>query len=259
MKEQIERDREDLRNGAQPAQGLSYVPLLKSQRAPKSRVKLSKLSTLNILVYLEEGFQKSDRHVLDNIEKIKKEVAERSDLFGAVLEYLENKRVRDDLFYWTPGYRISNIFCFIVDLVPNFAQLYKDYFVEMVVCRRQLCDALSFVKERFSADYEQFSLMNMDLTMFKRCISPQIWMAEPRLPTQEQIKVLNLLGIPWYADFSEDIEAHIVMRISFIDVTIQSKKFTVSLDALVGLILADEWYREYWAARGIDMSRFQLN
>jgi len=253
MKEQIQRDREMLKNNTQNSPDFSYIPLLQSKPSTRARVKLSKLSTLNILVYLEEGFQKSDKHMLNNIERIKREVARREDLFEAILNYLENKKVRDNLFYWTPGYKISNIFCFIVDLLPNFVGLYKEYYIERVVCRKKLCDASTFVKERFSADYEQFNLMSIDLSMFSFCISAHIWSAECSF-SLEQTRALDQLRIVGLIDISDDIEAQIAPSASFVDMTVNGCEYTIRLDALVGLMTKDEKYRMFWARVGVDLS-----
>lgn len=256
MKEQIEKDRESLRNQSPQGVGFSYIPLLQAQKTAKTRVKLSKLSTLNILIYLEEGFQKNDKHMLNNIERIKKEMLQRSDLFEAVLEYLENKKVRDDLFYWTPGYRISNIFCFIVEIVPNFIQLYKEYYIEKIVCKREFYDASNFVKERFSNDYEQFNLISMDLSMFRNCISAHIWTNENADLDHSEIKALERLNIPYFIDFTDDLSAYIVMTTSFVDIAIDNQDFTVRLDALVGLLVKNEKYRSFWNRKGISYEKF---
>lgn len=254
MKEQIEQDRKILKGKTKNNEGFSYIPLLTSKRVVKNRVKLSRLSTLNILVYLEEGFQKSDKHMLNNMERIKKEILQRSDLFVAVLNYLENKKVRDNLFSWTPGYNISNIFCFIVDLMPNFVKLYKEYYIERVVCKKPLCDVSTFIKERFSVEYEQFNLMATDLLMFDSCISAHIWTDEQICLSQKRLATLEKLGIVCYKDISADIEAHIVLTTSFIDISLNNSDLTVRLDALVGLMVGDMNYRSFWMNFGIDMS-----
>ncbi|ELA41540.1 uncharacterized protein VICG_01404 [Vittaforma corneae ATCC 50505] len=256
MKEQIEKDRESLRNQNTQDLGFSYIPLLQAQKTAKTKVKLSKLSTLNILIYLEEGFQKSDKHMLSNIERIKREVSQRTDLFEAVLKYLENKKVRDDLFYWTPGYKISNIFCFIMDIIPNFIPLYKEYYIEKIVCKREFYDASNFVKERFSNDYEQFNLINMDLSMFRNCISTHIWTHENVGLDQSEIQALEKLNIPYFVNFTDDLEAYIVVTTSFVDVTIGNHSFTVRLDALIGLLVRNEKYRNFWDEHGISYETF---
>lgn len=256
MKEQIEKDRETIRNKTTKDETFSYLPFLQSQKTSKTTVKLSKLSTLNILVYLEEGFQRNDKHMLNNLERIKKEVLQRGDLFEAILQYLENKRVRDDLFYWTPGHKISNIFCFIVSVAPNFIQLYKDYYIEKIVCGRVFYDASNFIRERYSADYEQFKLMEMDLTLFKKCISAQTWTGETTVLKPGQIEILEKLEIPRFIDISSDIEASIVPLASFIDLEINGRKITVRLDRLIGLIEKDEKHRKYWGGEGVDISDF---
>lgn len=251
MKEQIEKDRENLKNGEIKETGFSYIPFLQQSKTTGNRVKLSKLTTLNTLIYLEEGFRKGDKYMLNNIEKIKKDMIQRADLFEAVLKYLENKEVRDDLFYWTPGYKISNIFCFIVEILPNFVQLYKEYYIEKIVCKLNFYDASKFIKERFRNEYEQFNLMGLDLTMFERCITGHIWTNESINLSQSHIKVLEGLGIPIKLDISDDIEANIVTTASFVDITIDSVDYTVRLDALIGLYLKDEKYRKYWEGLGV--------
>lgn len=244
--EQIERDREVLRNRTTEEFAFSYIPFIKSQKTHEKSVKLNKLSALNILVYLEESFQKSDKHILKKLESIKQELLGRTDLFLSVLKYLENKKVRDDVFYWTPGYKISNIFCFIVDLIPNFIHLYKEYCIEKIVCGKKFYDALNFIKERFPEEYEHFNLINMDLSMFKHCISTTVWGFGDQYTDQRHLEVLKELKIPARLDFEGDLEAYISTKASFAEIVVDGKEITVPLDALIGLKLKDEKYAPYW-------------
>ncbi|KAM0680169.1 hypothetical protein GINT2_001552 [Glugoides intestinalis] len=249
--EQIERDREMLRNKTTEDFNFSYIPFIKTQKTCGKSLKLTKLSAFNILVYLEECFEKSDKHVLKKLESIKQELLGRPDLFLSVLMYLENKKVHDDVFYWIPGCKISNIFCFIVDLIPNFIHMYKEYCIERIVCGKKFYDALNFIKGRFPEEYEHFNLINMDLSMFKHCISTSIWGLGDQFIDQRHLEVLNELKIPARLDFKGDLEAHIATKASFAEIVVDGKEFTVPLDALIGLKLKDEKYAPYWKKHGI--------
>lgn len=251
--EQIEKDREAIRKKATDEFQFSYIPFLISPKNKEIKVKLSKISSLNILIYLEECFQNGKKNIIKEIDKIKRELTSREDLFISVLKYLENKRVRDDMFYWTPGYKVTNIFCFIVDLIPDFIRQYKEYCIEKVVCGTQFYDVTNFIKERYPDDYLNFNLMRMDLSMFQSCISAGLWGADLEIGEKRR-KLLEGFEIRTKIEFTDDLEAYIAPKASFVELVVNGKELTVSLDALLGLMLKDEEYREYWKKRGIEMA-----
>jgi len=166
MIEQIQKDRQNLKEQTEEEPSFSYIPLLSTK--PKTSFKLSKLSSINALYYAEESFKNGDKFFLKHIDKIRRELMGRPDIFESSLIFLQNKKIKDDLFYWIPGHKISNIFCFIAEINPNFIELYKSYYVRMIATGRMYYDALLFIKQRFQQEYHQFHLMSMDLEIFSR-------------------------------------------------------------------------------------------
>lgn len=241
MEEKIQEDRKNIHK---PGSSFTYIPLLTSNA--KTSLKLSKLSSLNILYYLEESFKRGDKFVLKHLDRITGELRCRSDIFQTVMVYLQNKAVRDDLFYWLPGHRVSNIFCFIAQVIPDFIEKYKKYYVEMVVSGRRYYDVLHFIKGRYEHEYPQFRIMEMDLELFPDCISATVWVG--REPDRNNS---NALGIKRILDVSQDIEAILVPQASFVDVSIGTTNMIVSVENLNGLIEKQETCKQYWVESGV--------
>lgn len=270
MEEQIEKERASLREGKMYYEGFSYLSLFLGKKKQKEKVKLSKLGTVNVLIYLEESFLKCDSYVLGNLDKITKELLSRSDLFISVLKYLENKKVRDDLYYWMPKdvnvntktqnlatKEPTSIFSFIVSLLPNFPQMYKSYFTESVICGRSFFDAFNFIHEKFPNEFENFSLMILDLKMFKHCISDHAWVDNFN-KKQISEQTLHLLESPAYLNISDDIEAIICPEVSFVDISIGNKSFVVSVSHLNGLMTKDLACKPWWLANGLSEDEWNL-
>lgn len=263
----IEKDRNSIRcNTSLSSSEFSYLHLL-LYKNPPLKVKLSKLSTLNILIYLEEGFSKNDKFVHTHLSKIKKELINRNDLFDSILKYLHNKSVRDDLYYWTPGRNISNIFSFITEICPEFVEKYKKYYIECLVCHREFYNLLQFVKERYPNDYDQFSTINTDASIFKQCITANIWTDEEcgtaEYKSNGDVVYFNgnKVSVDYYVEqilnirekihFSDDIEASVVPDVCFVEIVVNDNMMTVSLGAFIGLMTKNLKYRPYWEERGI--------
>lgn len=241
MKEKIQEDRKNIHD---PGSSLTYIPLLRSKA--KTSLKLSRLSSLNILYYLEESFKRGDKFVLRNLDRMAKELRGRSDIFQTAMMYLQDKTVKDDLFYWLPGHRVSNIFCFIAEIIPDFVERYKKYYVEMVVSRREYYDVLHFIRGRYEQDYAQFKMMQMDLELFPDCISATVWVGKE--PDRNES---NPLGIRKIINISPDIEAILVPQASFVDVSIGSRTMVVSVEDLNGLVERREECKQYWMEKGV--------
>lgn len=241
MEEKIQEDRKNIHK---PGSSFTYIPLLTSNI--KTSLKLSKLSSLNILYYLEESFKKGDKFVLKHLDRIAGELRSRDDIFSTVMMYLQNRAVKDDLFYWMPGHRISNIFCFITEIIPDFVERYKKYYVEMVVSGRRYYDVLHFIRGRYEHEYPQFRMMEMDLELFEDCISATVWVGKE--PDRNDS---SPLGIKTLLDVSPDIEAVLVPQASFVDVSIGAINMVVSVDNLNGLIEKREACKQYWVENGV--------
>lgn len=232
MEEQIQKDRRQLKNGQKEIPtdptSFSYLPYL--FKLPKQSIKLSKMSTLNILCYAEECFQNTDKQFLKSINKIIAELTKRSDIFQSTLIFLQNKRVKDDLYYWIPGHKISNIFCFLVEANPNFIKNYKQYYIEMLVTNRKYYDAHQFIQQKYPQEFQQFVLMEKDLTLFQNCISSIIWTGEDPKINSKFEQIYKFLGLEECIDLNDDIEAIVVPEVSYVDVTIDGVDMIISFE-----------------------------
>lgn len=261
MREKIEEDRENLRKrqtgNIQEQQEFSYLLFFASNKALTPRLNLAKLSTINLLVFLEESFKTGDKYIMRNLDKIKRGMTERKDLFLSTLKYLENKKIRDEMFYWTPGYKISNIFSFIVELIPDFIVQYKEYYIKHVVCKKEYYNALHFIKERFSSEYENFKLIERDLLLFNHCISSQVWLDENsvRIVSRKCTDFLNILET---YDICEDLEAILAPSASFIEVTVFGKLYAVSICNFDGLLNKNLEVKEWWIKNGMTEEEWEI-
>lgn len=259
MTERIEREREKLRKsvteGQCELQGFSYLPLLASKTNTTPRINLNKLSTINLLVFLEESFKNSDKTILKSLDKIKKEIIKRTDLFISTLKYLENKKIRDEMFYWAPGYSISNIFSFIVELIPDFVVQYREYYVKHVVCKTQHFNVIHFIKERFASDYEYFNLIDKDLMIFDHCISSYAWVDEG---SNKKItrKSADYLGIEQSLEICEDLNAILSPSASFVELTVFGRLFVSNLSNFDGLVNKDLKVKDWWIKNGLTVDEW---
>lgn len=133
------------------------------------RRKIRNLSTINILYSVYFAFRKLDKKFIKKIEKIKDELSGRNDIFVSVLEFMENSDiVYDDLYFWHPGLKYSDVFSLIVDIIPNIVDLYKNYLVESYILginpRIRILDVL---KNRFNKNLGDFDVIHQDLVLFK--------------------------------------------------------------------------------------------
>ena len=257
----------------------SYIPLLTAKSSNQNILtvnnstndlkdnkvpfKYEKLSTTNLLIFLEESFNNSVKSVLKKLDKIEKILLKRTDLFFSVLKYLENKQIRDDLFYWSPGYKVSNIFSFIVILIPNFPKIYKEYYVKNLICNRVFINVIHFLKERFPEEYETFTLINYDLNVFKDCISPNLWF-EPtneleyfEKTTSNSENILSVFGISKVIEISEDLEGYLAPLVSYFEFEIYGKVFLVNLLNFNGLINKNEKYKDWWILNGLTLEEWE--
>lgn len=128
----------------------------------KTKINLRALSTLKILEVIEEK-QLFRQKYIDFLKN------ERSaDLFGAVLNFVNNKKVFDELYYWIPGKRITNIFSFIHKAMPEFAFLYKMYLNRCYTTNYKSIHPDSYLCEMSKkTDLEQLELMYADKEIFR--------------------------------------------------------------------------------------------
>lgn len=261
MIERIERDRENIKKkkteGQTDTSEFSYLPFFAPNKALTPRLNLSKLSTINLLVFLEESFKNGDKYIMRNLDKIKTGIIEREDLFISTLKYLENKKIRDEMFYWTPGYKISNIFSFIVELIPNFVEQYKEYYIKQIVCKKVHLNALNFIKERYTTEYERFKIIEKDLLLFNNCISSHVWLDE-NSKRQISKKSIDFLGIEEFYDVCEDLMAILAPSASFIEVTVYDKFFIASISEFDGLVNKDPRFKDWWIKNGLNEEEWDM-
>lgn len=133
------------------------------------RRKIRNLSTINILYSVYFAFKKLDKNFIKKIEKIKEELSSRNDIFVSVLEFMENTEiVYDDLYFWHPGLKYSDVFSLIVEIVPNIVDLYKNYLVESYILGTNPCiRILDVLKNRFNKNLGDFDVIHKDLILFK--------------------------------------------------------------------------------------------
>lgn len=145
---------------------LKYRP--KTEESTIKR-KIRNLSTINILYSVYFAYKNLDKNFIKKIEKIKDELSNRSDIFISVLEFTENSEiVYDDLYFWHPGLKYSDVFSLIIEIIPNILDLYKNYLVESYILgtntRLRILDVL---KQRFNKNLGEFDVIHKDLTLFK--------------------------------------------------------------------------------------------
>lgn len=253
MVEQIEEDRKALRKKGcrgDPPRG-SYIPLLSgSPKRTKKRLKLCRLSTLNILNHVDESFRIGDKHITGRLGMIRSELAGRGDLFDGVLRFLQGANVRNDLYYWLPGLSTDNVFSFTIQLIPDFISRYRSYFTRCIVIGETPLDCLHFIQERFKDAHERFKIILEDLSLFECCISHPFWSERPLVSPSPEL--VGLLGSPpTCVDVAEDVEGVLASELSFVECVIAGRTHTVSLLDLDGLIARDPAFKGFWTGLGV--------
>ncbi|KAI5149862.1 hypothetical protein ENBRE01_1165 [Enteropsectra breve] len=249
MVENIEKDRRALRENkdGENADYFSYLPYLlkKKKKEDTRRIKLHSMGTLNIIYYVEESFKLTDKYILKNLEKFKSELLTRSDLFVSIMSFVEREKVKDQLFYWLPGYKIDNVFSFLADVMPDFPSLYKNYLIHWRMNDEKLHDCFTFIKERYSQEYDSIRIIKRDLELFRSCITKDYWIEEPLDYNDEFVE------IPGKMEINDAMEGRLIPELSFADVVIGTRQIRVSIYNLLGLLQEKDETKEYWISEGI--------
>jgi len=131
--------------------------------------KIKNLSTINILYSVYISYKNIDKSFIKKLEKIRNELSTRSDLFEAVIDFLENNEIiYDDLYFWHPGLKYSDVFSLIYDLIPNIVEEYKIYLVNnLILGLEPKTRILEVFKNRLNKSLDDFDIINKDLVLFK--------------------------------------------------------------------------------------------
>lgn len=244
MMEQMEMDRKALKQQASKPNGsqFSYIPYLvpKKEKKKRNALRITALSTLNILCYVDESFRLSDKYVISRLPIIKEEILKRKELFSTAMQFISQHSVKSNLYYWNPGLQPDNIFKFITDLLPNFVILYKKYLIKSLVTKSSYYDCLPFIKEHFRPEYPQFEIIRLDNEFFTSAVTSIYW-------SDEEHPYCGVFPeIPAMIDISSDVEGRILPDVSFVECFIAGRTFIVELFRLEGLILKRKADLAYW-------------
>ncbi len=244
MHEQIEKDREYVRNGIfdMKQHRFSYLKYLRSEEAGNYMLedRINNMTTIDILTFLNTCFENGKRDILDNIDKFEYELKKRKDLFQNVIEFLDKKNIKSTLYYWIPGHTIGSIFAFIAKIMPDFSAKYKRYFAKNLIINKSYIDCMIFIKEFYQSEYIDFEIMKMDLNIFDNCISGNYW---PDVNTEYNS---ICTGIKDKIDLNNDIDAKLVPALSFVEVEINGKALVMNLVEFDKFMCKNNETKEFW-------------
>ncbi|KAL0265877.1 UNVERIFIED_CONTAM: hypothetical protein PYX00_011594 [Menopon gallinae] len=156
----------ELERRGKAARGFSYIPYL--VQVVYDVPNLDRHPTSRILELLDRMFAAPQRFQRE-IGKIGGYLKARDDLFQAFLLFVENRRVKDDLYYWHPGIEHTNIFSFVCDLLGDVSSL-----ILLHVTRSLIVDStapwslVEMLEARLSPSvHSQISVMARDIEVFK--------------------------------------------------------------------------------------------
>lgn len=247
-REQIELDRISLISKISQQNGFSYIPYLfkRSKAMEKQRLNMRSLSTIELLKKIENIFNSSNIKAIKRLSIFKNELVSRNDLFESAMQFLHKRNVEDDLFYWTPGCKIDNIFSLIAEIIRDFPEKYKIYYIKNIVLKSaEYYDCLNYIKERHKSEYEQFKMIQKDMGMFDNCVTSIYWIDE------NAERYDDVLGLPSRIDICDDLEGVLVPEISYIEILIGPKSLLTTVYHLNNLIRKCHRSKGYWKALGI--------
>ncbi|OQS54915.1 hypothetical protein EHP00_970 [Ecytonucleospora hepatopenaei] len=220
------------------------------ERSKKKKINWRTLKTINILNLCEEQ-QLFGKKYLEFLQDERKE-----ELFSNILEFVNSREVKDELYYWEPGKKVTNIFSFLKILLPNFAQLYKIYLSRCFTTNVDPVYPDSFLREKINkVEYEEIEMLFNDREIFKnKYITRPEWLEywDEKLDfdsfysyqynnfassdyknfdkTHFEIHPLNFLEkIPDIKSVSEDLECELVDELSFVNFNIDNVEYLMSL------------------------------
>lgn len=146
--------------------GFSYIPYL--VQVEYEVPSLSSHSTSRILELLDKLFTAPQRFQRE-IEEIGNCLKARDDLFQTFLIFIENKRVKDDLYYWHPGIKYTNIYSFVCDLLGDVSSLFLLHITKSLIVDSTVpWSLMEMLESRLSPSVlSQISVMAKDVEIFK--------------------------------------------------------------------------------------------
>lgn len=249
MNEQIEKDRQNVRNGLiiNNNKQFSYLKYLKSRE--KESLNLNKTlkmyNTLEILYFLEDGFIMGNKKILKNIGEFRIEISKRADLFESILQFLDDKKIGSKLHFWLPGHDINNIFMFLVEIMPDFVERYKNYIIKPVIIGQKYKNCFEFIKKIFNKDYSTIKIMKDDLDIFDKCLSLNYWPHANIKYTKGFLKIEEEINV------SKDVKGRIIPDLSYVDFNIGNRNFIVTLHEFEGLMGKKDETKEFWKKLGV--------
>jgi len=152
-------------------------------------------SALKILELLDQMFI-TPQHFQKEIEKIGAFLKGRDDLFQAFLVLVENKQFKDDLYYWYPDLKHTNIFSFVCDLFCDVSSLFILHVTKSLIVNNTIpWNLVELLETKLSVSaLAQISTMKKDMEIFESevgCYVPN-----------------NNLPLTKYTDFRRRIISH---------------------------------------------------
>lgn len=260
-----------------PNTPFSYIPLLQQPRTrQKKHISLHRLSTLNILCFLDESFRLSDRHVLRLLPNIRPLLQAREDLFPALLAFLGTAARRNTLFYWAPGFSDNNLYSFLHSVSPDFAQHYHGYFIKSKITGVEAVECAEFLRESDRAMAERIDGLRRDWAvlggevvvsggaagrgsgegahemhelaemheMHEICqylITEEFWCAGAGRVSEKRAEVYRSLGVPVErgSENTGDIAGALAETVSWAEVEIGGRAGMARLDRLAQFLLGE--------------------
>lgn len=156
----------ELEKRGNAARGFSYIPYLVQVEHEIPR--LNSHSTSRILELLDKLFTAPQRFQRE-IEEIGNFLRTRDDLFQTFLVFIENKHIKDDLYYWHPDIKYTNIYSFVCDLLGDVSSLFLLHVTKSLIVDSTVPWSLvEMLEARLSpAVLSQISVMAKDTEVFK--------------------------------------------------------------------------------------------
>eukprot|EP00866_Antonospora_locustae_P000430 jgi/Antlo1/430/1760 len=156
----------ELEKRGNATRGFSYIPYL--VQVVYEIPSLNSHPTSRILELLEKLFTVPQRFQRE-IEEMGSCLKARDDLFQTFLVFIENKRIKDDLYYWHPGIKYTNIYSFVCDLLGDVSSLFLLHITKSLIVDSTVPWSLvEMLEARLSPSVlSQISVMAKDIEIFK--------------------------------------------------------------------------------------------
>ncbi|UYI26558.1 hypothetical protein J0A71_02g03870 [Encephalitozoon cuniculi] len=282
--EEIERDREVVRrmkkfdkeaveaacNESLKSKRISYIPNLVSmgtiepaKKDGKSGVlslKIRNMSTRNILFAVSESFRNINKKIIKKLGRIKEELSRREDLFECIVDHVESMdRIEDELFSWYPGLKTSDILSFFLELMPDFLEAYKKYFVRSLVLQQPpKKKILKALRDRLHKNLQCFDIIERDLELFEefssailpggRIITSSYW-CEDEDRCEDALKFFPQLEDRMA--LTPDVCIELFHPLSHAEIQINGRDIAVSFVQLNDLLTRNSRSIGFWMKEGI--------